>query len=75
MIWLAAFLGAGMVVLCQNRMTKRQKGIIILLVGTAIYSVVSLELYTSSVAILLPVVLPVVTVWIYVLPPLLQQKK
>jgi CHASE2 domain-containing sensor protein len=75
MILLAAFLGAGTVVLCQNRMTKRQKGIIILLVGTAIYSVVSLELYTSSVAILLPVVLPVVTVWIYVLPPLLQQKK
>ena len=75
MIWLAAFLGAGTVLLCQNRMSQRQKGIIILLVGTAIYSLVSLELYTSLAAIVLPIVLPVVTIWVYVLPPLLQQKK
>lgn len=75
MIGLAALLGSGTVLLCQNRMPKRQKSIIIWLVGTAIYSLVSLELYTSAVAIVLPIVLPIVTIWIYVLPPLLQQKK
>jgi CHASE2 domain-containing sensor protein len=74
MMWLAVFLGAGTVLLCQNRIHQQQKGISILLVSTAIYSLVSLELYTSSVAIVLPIVLPVVTFWIYVLPPLLQQK-
>lgn len=75
MIGLAALLGSGTVLLGQNRRLQRQKGLIVLLVGTAVYSLVCLELYTSAVAIGLPIVLPVVTVWIYVLPPVLEQKK
>jgi CHASE2 domain-containing sensor protein len=74
MILLAALLGTGTVLLCQNRMPKRPIGIIVLVAGTAIYSLVSLEVYMSSAAILLPIVLPSVTVWIYVLPLLLQRK-
>jgi CHASE2 domain-containing sensor protein len=74
MILLAVFLGAGTVCVWQNRRHKRHKGIVILLVGTAVYSLVSLELYLSTAAILLPIVLPTATVWIYVLPFLLQRK-
>jgi CHASE2 domain-containing sensor protein len=74
MILLAVFLGAGTVWVWQNQMPKRHEGIVILLVGTAVYSLVSLELYLSTAAILLPIVLPTATVWIYVLPFLLQRK-
>jgi CHASE2 domain-containing sensor protein len=73
-ILLAAFLGSATVLLCQNRVFKRRTGIVVLLAGTTVYSLVCLELYMSSVAILFPIVLPVVTFWIYVLPLLLPRK-
>jgi CHASE2 domain-containing sensor protein len=75
MILLANLLGTGAICFSQKRVPQRRIGIIILLAGTAIYSLVSLELYTSSIAILVPVVLPVLTVWIYVLPTLRQRKR
>jgi len=71
---LAIFLGAGTVWIWQNRMLKRKKSMVILLGGTAVYSLVSLELYLSTAAILLPIILPTATIWIYVLPVLLQRK-
>jgi CHASE2 domain-containing sensor protein len=74
MILLAALLASGTVYLYQNRILQRQTGIILLLVGTVVYSSVSLELYLSPVAILLPIASPIVMFWIYVLPPLLQRK-
>lgn len=73
-ILLAVLLGTGTVVVYQNRMPKRLIGIIVLVAGTATYSLFSLELYMSSAAILLPIVLPSVTFWIYVLPALVQRK-
>jgi CHASE2 domain-containing sensor protein len=74
MILLAALLASGTVYLYQNQILQRQTGIILLLVGTVVYSSVSLELYLSPVAILLPIASPIVMFWIYVLPPLLQRK-
>jgi CHASE2 domain len=42
--------------------------------GTAIYSLTSLYLYYSSIAILLPIVMPTVVFWAYVLPPLMKRE-
>lgn len=74
LILLAALVGAGTVYLEQNRFLQRQKIVIVLIAGTVIYSLLSLELYISSAAIALPIFLPISTIWIYVLPRLLKQK-
>lgn len=74
LILLAALVGAGTVYLEQNRFLQRQKIVIVLIAGTVIYSLFSLELYISAAAIALPIFLPISTIWIYVLPRLLKQK-
>jgi hypothetical protein len=48
--------------------------LLILSGGTAFYSVLSLQLYLSSAAILLPIGLPTVTFWIYLIPNLLKKQ-
>jgi CHASE2 domain-containing sensor protein len=52
---------------------RRQEWAMILLGGTAVYGLVSLQVYISA-AVLLPWVLPTVTLWTYVLPVLLKRK-
>lgn len=53
---------------------KRWSGVIALTSGTVFYILISLELYASPAAILLPILLPVSTFWFYVLPTLAKRK-
>ncbi|HIK39879.1 CHASE2 domain-containing protein [Thermoleptolyngbya sp. M55_K2018_002] len=45
-----------------------RRGLLALTGGTALYALASLQLFVSAWAIALPIVLPAVTVWIYVIP-------
>jgi hypothetical protein len=70
MIGMAALLGKGTVLLFQERFRQQRSQWIILLASTtAVYGVVSLQLYLAA-AILLPWFLPSITFWTYVLPEL-----
>jgi CHASE2 domain/CHAT domain len=70
MIGMAALLGKGTVLVFQERLRRhRTKWSILLASTTAVYGVVSLQLYISA-AVLLPWFLPSLTFWTYVLPEL-----
>jgi hypothetical protein len=71
MILLAAVVGKALVSLSQNR--SKQWIIGVLIGGTGFYAILSLELYFSSAAILLPIVLPAAVVWLYVVPSLVKK--
>jgi hypothetical protein len=66
MIGLAALLGRGTVLLRQGRSIRRQ-GLLQLAGATALYGVISLQVFISA-AILLPWLLPSIVYWLYVLP-------
>lgn len=76
LILLAAFLGRGTVLWLGERLSKTQRWITLLLLvnGTILYSVISLQIYLSPGAILIPIVLPVATYWLYVSPALIQRR-
>jgi len=89
MLALAILLGKSTSIFVGQEMIRQQKldkkaiykkvfsnsGILILLiVSTTIYGVISLQVYTSSLAILLPFILPSVTLWAYILPKILGKK-
>ncbi|WP_088889665.1 CHASE2 domain-containing protein [Leptolyngbya ohadii] len=82
MILLAAVMGKGIALLLQEPIasfsklwiSQRTLAVVLLCSGTIFYTLLSLELYLSSAAILLPIVLPAVTVWVYVLPACLKLK-
>lgn len=65
MILLAAFLGKGMILILQNNPKKQLKLVIFSGGFTAIYVIVSLQLYIS-VAVLLPWFLPTILFWNYI---------
>lgn len=87
LVGVAAILGKGMALVLEQQSEERQrkpflvgfftaregKWVLLLSGATAIYGLVSLQLYIST-AILLPVVLPAATVWTYVLLALLERK-
>jgi hypothetical protein len=66
MIGLAALLGRGTVLLRQGRSIRRQ-GIFQLVGATALYGVISLQVFISA-AILLPWLFPSMVYWLYILP-------
>jgi hypothetical protein len=70
---LAAGASKGIVLIWQQRSPKRWIVITGLISSTGLYALLSLELYLSSLAIMLPIALPVAVVWLYVLPPYLQK--
>jgi hypothetical protein len=80
MVWLAAFGGKSVVLLLQWHASKDDKKLNpslyfwALPAGTIVYGLFSLELYCSSAAVLLPILLPVVVFWAYVLPPLIKRE-
>jgi CHASE2 domain-containing sensor protein len=84
MVLLAAALGKSVVLIMERfplqgatsrspMRLQRWQGFLLLVVGTTGYAILSLEVYTSSVAILLPILLPVATFWIFVTPTLLKK--
>jgi CHASE2 domain-containing sensor protein len=83
MVLVAALLGKSIMLLLQrqsglivrHRSIYRVFGILLLVGGTALYGLLSLELYLSPAAILLPILLPVIMVWVYLLPPILNPQR
>ncbi|MBD2091281.1 CHASE2 domain-containing protein [Microcoleus sp. FACHB-1515] len=73
MILLTAGAAKGLALLIQKRSPRRSTILISLISGSVIYTFFSLELYLASIAILLPIVLPLVTVWLLILPTLKKQ--
>jgi hypothetical protein len=88
LVLIAALLGKGIVVSLEKdneEKTKKEKRVLALLSntqgkclllltsGTAIYGLVSLQLYISA-AVVLPVVLPTATLWSFVLLTFLPKK-
>jgi hypothetical protein len=67
MVGVAVIVGKGMVLARQHRPLSHRQGYLWLVAGTAAYGLLSLQLYISA-AILLPWLLPSVTVWVYALP-------
>ncbi|MBD6615422.1 CHASE2 domain-containing protein [Komarekiella sp. 'clone 1'] len=88
-LWVAALAGKSIIVFLQWRSSKvwaqtttskqvkklyQSPWFWALPSGTALYSLISLHLYLSSIAILLPIVLPVIVFWAYVLPPVMKRE-
>jgi hypothetical protein len=73
MILLAIGVGKGLIWGMQRQSLRPVNKLAILAGGSVVYSLMSLELYLSSIAILLPIILPLITVWILVLLSLKKQ--
>lgn len=71
LIGVAILLGKGMTITLNKRQLRR--ALPMLLAGTVVYGLVSLQAYISG-ALLLPWFFPVVTFWTYVLAVLLRKK-
>jgi len=73
MIGLAILLGKTMYLLRQRK-SHRFSSLILVTIITTIYGLISLQIYISSTAVLLPWFLPSATLWIYVLPSVWRRK-
>jgi hypothetical protein len=74
MVVLAIFLGKCSALYIQENMRYRWRWVTLLSLSTAIYGILSLQIYVTTLAILLPWVLPSLTVWAYVTPVLIKKK-
>jgi hypothetical protein len=74
MVLLAAVAGKLILFRLQNRFIKRSTAVFIGVGGTLAYVLFSLQLYISTFAILIPVILPSAMFWVYVLPVLWKKK-
>ncbi|MBD2213049.1 CHASE2 domain-containing protein [Nostoc linckia FACHB-104] len=71
---LAIFLGKYLLYLIQVFPNHKWVWLVILSLSTTIYGILSLQIYLSSIAILLPWFFPSLTVWLYVTPLLIKRK-
>jgi CHASE2 domain-containing sensor protein len=74
MVVLAVLLSKYLVSLIQKNPHQRWQWLIILSLCTGIYGIASLQIYLSSVAILLPWFLPSLTIGLYITPELFRRK-
>jgi len=74
MIGLAILLGKAIYLSRRRKLYHPISGIIVVTIITIVYGMLSLQLYISSTAILLPWFLPSVTLWLYALPPVFRKK-
>lgn len=70
MIGIAIFVGKYLSFLIYKNQRYGWRYLILIAVATGFYGLVSLQVYLSSVAVLIPWLLPTATVWIYVIPAL-----
>jgi CHASE2 domain-containing sensor protein len=71
---LAIFLGKYLLYLIKIFPNRKWVWLVILSLATTIYGILSLQIYLSSIAILLPWFFPSLTVWLYVTPQLIKRK-
>ncbi|NJR63591.1 MAG: hypothetical protein HC769_35310 [Cyanobacteria bacterium CRU_2_1] len=74
MLLLAALVGKFTQVCLQQQSSVPCRSFLILSGSTILYGILSLELYLSPMAILLPIALPTITFWLYIAPVLVQRK-
>ncbi|NJO80789.1 MAG: hypothetical protein HC827_21335 [Cyanobacteria bacterium RM1_2_2] len=74
MVLLAAVAGKLIALGLQHQPPKRLTGVLLLTGSTLAYILFSLQLYLSTLAILLPILSPIAMLWFYVLPALLRRK-
>ncbi|BAZ42616.1 putative Chase2 sensor protein [Calothrix sp. NIES-4101] len=74
MIALAILLGKIIAEYLSNHPEQKGKLVILLSVGSSAYTLISLQLYISSVAILVPWLLPTITLWLYILHLILKSQ-
>lgn len=74
MVGVAIFLGKCLSIYIQENVRYRWRWVALLGLCTAIYGILSLQIYITAVAILLPWLLPTLTVWTYVTPALIKKK-
>jgi hypothetical protein len=72
LVGLALGVGKGTALGLQNQKRLRRHGWVILIIGTATWGLISAQIFVSA-QLLVPVVLPTATVWIYTLPLLWRQ--
>jgi hypothetical protein len=75
-LWLVAFaflVGKGIALQITPRIGRRSIAILWLMGGTVVYVLLSFGLYISSAGLLVPIVLPTVMVWTFVLPAILHR--
>ncbi len=84
MVWLAAIVAKAIFIQQQKRLSRlsaadlsrhRTRLGLGLIGGSVLYAGLSLQLYVSSLAILVPIVLPLSMVWLYLLPLLKKLKR
>ncbi|MFO0108776.1 MAG: histidine kinase, partial [bacterium] len=75
MIGVAILIGKSLsLYLLPSKKSNQPQSLIIITIVTGIYGLISLQLYISATAILLPWLLPSVTLWFYILSAILNQK-
>jgi CHASE2 domain-containing sensor protein len=60
--------------LVPRKKSNQPQSLILVTIITGIYGLISLQLYISSTAILLPCLLPSITLWFYILSAILEKK-
>ena len=75
MIGVAILIGKSLsLYLLPSKNSNQPQSLIIVTIITGVYGLISLQLYISATAILLPWLLPSVTLWFYILSAILNQK-
>ena len=75
MIGVAILIGKSLsLYLLPSKKSNQPQSLIIITIVTGIYGLISLQLYISATAILLPWLLPSVTLWFYILSAILDKK-
>lgn len=74
MIGVAILAGKYLYYFLHNSHQYRWQFMMLLSLFTGVYGIISLQLYLSSVAIIMPWLLPSTTVWVYFLPAFLRKK-
>jgi hypothetical protein len=75
MIGVAILIGKSLsLYLLPRKKSNQPQSLIIITIVTGIYGLISLQLYISATAILLPWLLPSVTLWFYILSAILEKK-
>ncbi|MDZ8226914.1 CHASE2 domain-containing protein [Nostoc sp. ChiVER01] len=74
MILIAIMLGKTLYFIMQKNPRIRLQILLALGASTAAYGVLSLQIYLSSIAVILPWFLPSLTIWLYVIPTFMRRK-
>ncbi|MEL7038383.1 MAG: CHASE2 domain-containing protein [Cyanobacteria bacterium J06592_8] len=67
LLWFFVVMGKGVALMIERSQPNPKKIVLLLIGGTLIYGIISLQMY-ASIQILLPVIIPTAILWIYLFP-------